>query len=106
MNRLINGKVKSIQRSNLIQARKFSEMLENALNKYNKRTIETSKVIEELIALAKEMDAYKRGEQTGMIKEEIAFYDALASHETAERVLGDDTLKSLHMNLQSRFKIT
>ena len=49
---------------------------------------------------------YKRGEQTGMIKEEIAFYDALASHETAERVLGDDTLKSLHMNLQSRFKIT
>ena len=58
LNRLINGKVKSIQRSNLIQARKFSEMLENALNKYNKRTIETSKVIEELIALAKEMDAH------------------------------------------------
>ncbi|MHA7098050.1 type I restriction endonuclease subunit R [Priestia aryabhattai] len=105
LNRLINGKVKSVQRSNLIQARKFSEMLDNALNKYNKRTLETSKVIEELIALAREMDAaYKRGEQTGMIKEEVAFYDALSSHETAEQVLGDDTLKIIAHELTQSIK--
>ncbi|UQW98831.1 type I restriction endonuclease subunit R [Rummeliibacillus sp. G93] len=105
LNRLINGKVKNVQRSNLIQARKFSEMLSNALNKYNKRTLETSKVIEELIALAKEMDsAYKRGVQTGMVKEEIAFYDALASHETAEQVLGDDTLKIIAHELTQSIK--
>lgn len=55
LNRLLNGKIKSVQRKNLIQARKFSEMLSNALNKYNKRTIETSKVIEELIELAKDL---------------------------------------------------
>jgi len=105
LNRLINGKVKSVQRSNLIQARKFSEMLDNALNKYNKRTLETSKVIEELIALAREMDAaYKRGERTGMIKEEIAFYDALSSHKTAEQVLGDDTLKIIAHELTQSIK--
>ncbi|MDI3236124.1 type I restriction endonuclease subunit R [Exiguobacterium antarcticum] len=105
LNRLLNGKVKSVQRSNLIQARKFSEMLENSLSKYNKRTIETSKVIEELIKLAKEMDeAYKRGEQQGMVKEEIAFYDALASHETAEQVLGDDTLKIIAHELTQSIK--
>ncbi|WP_410989330.1 type I restriction endonuclease subunit R [Bacillus cereus] len=105
LNRLLNGKVKNVQRSNLIQARKFSEMLQNSLNKYNKRTIETSKVIEELIELAKEMDAaYKRGEQTGMLKEEIAFYDALASHETAEQVLGDDTLKIIAHELTRSIK--
>ncbi|MEK4745084.1 MULTISPECIES: type I restriction endonuclease subunit R [unclassified Bacillus (in: firmicutes)] len=105
LNRLLNGKVKNVQRSNLIQARKFSEMLQNSLNKYNKRTIETSKVIEELIELAKEMDAaYKRGEQTGMVKEEIAFYDALASHETAEQVLGDDTLKIIAHELTKSIK--
>ncbi|QDK67677.1 type I restriction endonuclease subunit R [Bacillus halotolerans] len=104
LNRLLNGKVKNVQRSNLIQARKFSEMLQNSLNKYNKRTIETSKVIEELIELAKEMDAaYKRGE-TGMIKEEVAFYDALASHETAEQVLGDDTLKIIAHELTKSIK--
>ncbi|OQR53170.1 type I restriction endonuclease subunit R [Bacillus sp. CDB3] len=105
LNRLLNGKVKNVQRSNLIQARKFSEMLQNSLNKYNKRTIETSKVIEELIELAKEMDAaYKRGEQTGMIKEEVAFYDALASHETAEQVLGDGTLKIIAHELTKSIK--
>ncbi|MGH1142227.1 type I restriction endonuclease subunit R [Bacillus pseudomycoides] len=105
LNRLLNGKVKNVQRSNLIQARKFSEMLQNSLNKYNKRTIETSKVIEELIELAKEMDAaYKRGEQTGLVKEEIAFYDALASHETAEQVLGDDTLKIIAHELTRSIK--
>lgn len=105
LNRLLNGKVKNVQRSNLIQARKFSEMLQNSLNKYNKRTIETSKVIEELIELAKEMDAaYKRGEQTGMVKEEVAFYDALASHETAEQVLGDDMLKIIAYELTKSIK--
>ncbi|MED3126826.1 type I restriction endonuclease subunit R [Bacillus wiedmannii] len=105
LNRLLSGKVKNVQRSNLIQARKFSDMLQNSLNKYNKRTIETSKVIEELIELAKEMDAaYKRGEQTGMVKEEIAFYDALASHETAEQVLGDDTLKIIAHELTRSIK--
>lgn len=105
LNRLLNGKVKNVQRSNLIQSRKFSEMLQNSLNKYNKRTIETSKVIEELIELAKEMDAaYKRGEQTGMAKEEVAFYDALASHETAEQVLGDDTLKIIAHELTRSIK--
>ncbi|MBJ8104818.1 type I restriction endonuclease subunit R [Bacillus cereus group sp. N8] len=105
LNRLLNGKVKNVQRSNLIQARKFSEMLENSLNKYNKRTIETSKVIEELIQLAKEMDAaYKSGEQTGMLKEEVAFYDALASHETAEQVLGDDMLKLIAHELTKSIK--
>ncbi len=105
LNRLINGKVKSVQHSNLIKARKFSDMLSNALNKYNKRTIETSKVIEELIELAKEMDeAFKRGDQNGLSKEEIAFYDALASHETAEQVLGDDTLKVIAHELTKSIK--
>lgn len=105
LNRLLNGKVKSVQRKNLIQARKFSEMLSNALNKYNKRTIETSKVIEELIELAKEMDAaVKRGETNGMNSDEVAFYDALASHETAEQVLGDDTLKIIAHELTQSIK--
>lgn len=105
LNRLLNDKVKYVQHVNLIKARKFSEMLSNSLNKYNKRTIETSKVIEELITLAKEMDeAYKRGENSGMSKEEIAFYDALASHETAEEVLGDDTLKLIAHELTQAIK--
>lgn len=80
-------------------------MLNNAINKYNKRAIETSKVIEELIGLAKEMnDSYKAGETSGLIKEEVAFYDAFASHETAEQVLGDDILKVIAHELTKEIK--
>jgi type I restriction enzyme, R subunit len=105
LNRLLQGKVKSVQRTNLVQAKKFSDLLSNAINKYNKRAIETSKVIEELIELAKEMnDSYKRGEETGLIKEEIAFYDALASHHTAEEVMGDDILKAIAHELSKAIK--
>lgn len=105
LNRLLQGKVKSVQRTNLVKAKKFTDMLHAAINKYNKRAIETSKVIEELIMLAKEMnDSYKAGEGTDMIQEEVAFYDALASHETAEQVLGDDILKVIAHELTKAIK--
>lgn len=105
LNRLLEGKVKSVQKTNLVKAKKFTDMLNNAINKYNKRAIETSKVIEELIELAKEMnDSYTRGEDTGMIKEEVAFYDALATHETAEEVMGDDILKAIAHELSKAIK--
>lgn len=105
LNRLLQGKVKSVQRTNLVKAKKFTDMLNAAINKYNKRAIETSKVIEELIELAKEMnDSYKAGEESDLIQEEVAFYDALASHETAEQVLGDDILKVIAHELTKAIK--
>ncbi|WP_149426720.1 type I restriction endonuclease subunit R [Exiguobacterium acetylicum] len=105
LNRLLQGKVKNVQRTNLVKAQKFTEMLNNAINKYNKRAIETSKIIEELIQLAKEMnESVMAGEASGLIKEEVAFYDALASHETAEQVLGDDILKVIAHELTKAIK--
>ncbi|WP_438313227.1 type I restriction endonuclease subunit R [Sporosarcina sp. FA9] len=105
LNRLLQGKVKSVQRTNLVKAKKFTDMLNAAINKYNKRAIETSKVIEELIELAKEMnDSYKAGEGSDLIQEEVAFYDALASHDTAEQVLGDDILKVIAHELTKAIK--
>ncbi len=105
LNRLLQGKIKAIQRENLVKSRKFSEMLEKAVNQYNKRAIETSKVIEELIDIAREMNkSYRAGEETGMIKEEVAFYDALATHETAEEVLGDEILRAIAHELTKSIK--
>lgn len=78
----------------MIKAKKFTETLNAAINNLNKRAIEISRVIKELIELAKEMnDLYNPGENTGMFQEVVAFYDALAPHDTAEQVLGDDILK-------------
>lgn len=105
LRRLLQGKVKSISRMNYVQSRKFSEMLDEAVRKYNNRTIETTQVIEELIQMAKEMnEAVKRGEDLGLIREEVAFYDALASNESARELMGDVVLKQIAHELTQAIK--
>jgi len=67
---------------------------------YRNRAIETAQVIEELIALAKEMrEAQRRGEELGLSDEEIAFYDALETNDSAVAVLGDDALRTIAREL-------
>src|SRR5690606_9186341 len=64
LQKLLQGEIRTRRRHNVVQARSFSEMLEQAIRKYQNRAIETAQVIEELIALAKEMrEAGRRGEQ-------------------------------------------
>jgi type I restriction enzyme R subunit len=105
LRRLLQGKVKAVSRMNIVQSRKFSEMLEEAIRKYNNRTIETTQVIEELIQMAKEMNkAMKRGEDLGLIREEIAFYDALASNASAKELMGDIMLKQIAHELTQAIK--
>jgi type I restriction enzyme R subunit len=80
-------------------------MLEEAINKYQNRAIETAEVIEELIRLAKEMrEALKRGENLGLSDDEIAFYDALEVNDSAVQLLGDDTLKLIAQELVTSVK--
>lgn len=105
LRRLLQGKVKAVSRTSIVQSKKFSEMLEEAIRKYNNRTIETTQVIEELIQMAKEMNAaLKRGEDLGLIKEEVAFYDALASNEAAKELMGDLVLKQIAHELTQAIK--
>ncbi len=94
LQRLLRDEIRTRSKKNIVQSRAFSEMLENAIVKYQNRTIETAQVIEELIGLAKEMKAArKRGEDLGLNEDEIAFYDAIASNDSAKEVLGDETLR-------------
>jgi type I restriction enzyme, R subunit len=75
-------------------------MLEQALRKYQNRAIETAKVIEELIQLAKDMrKASERGEQLGLTEDEVAFYDALEANDSALKVLGDENLRLIAREL-------
>jgi type I restriction enzyme R subunit len=75
-------------------------MLEESIRKYQNRAIETAAVIEELIALAKQMrEATKRGEELGLAEDEVAFYDALEVNDSAVKVLGDDILRSVAREL-------
>ena len=100
LTKLLNDEIKVRRRTNLIQSRQFSEMLEATMHRYKNRAIETVQVIEELINLAKEMRrANQRGEKLGLTEEELAFYDALETNDSAVAVLGDEILSTLAREL-------
>jgi len=105
LKKLINDEIKTRMRRNVVQARSFAEMLEEAIRKYQNRAIETAEVIEELIQLAKEMrQAQQRGENLGLTDDEVAFYDALEVNDSAVKVLGDETLKHIAQELVNAVK--
>ena len=98
--KLLKDELKVRSQRNLVQSQRFSDKLRKTLNAYHNRAIATQEVIEELIALAKEMDAAsKRGDALGLTDDEIAFYDALAVNESAVQAMGDDKLKLIASEL-------
>jgi type I restriction enzyme, R subunit len=100
LRKLLEGEIRARGRKNLVQARSFAELLENAIKKYQNRAIETAQVIEELIALAKDLrEANQRGEKMGLTDDEVAFYDALEVNDSAVAVLGDETLRLIAQEL-------
>lgn len=100
LQKLLEGEIKTRGRKNIVQERSFREMLENSVKRYQNRAIETAQVIEELIALAKELrEAERRGEDLGLTEDEVAFYDALEINDSAVKVLGDDTLRIIAQEL-------
>jgi type I restriction enzyme R subunit len=75
-------------------------MLEQTIRRYQNRAIEAAQVIEELIALAREMrEANVRGETLRFSEDELAFYDALETNDSAVKVLGDETSRAIAQEL-------
>ena len=100
LRRLLEGEIRTRSRKNIVQGRAFSQLLEEAIRRYQNRAIETAQVIEELIALAKQIrEADRRGEKLGLTEDEIAFYDALEVNDSAAKVLGDETLRTIAQEL-------
>ena len=100
LQKLLTGEIRTRSRRNVVEARSFAAMLERALRAYQNRAIETAQVIEELIALAREMRAADaRGEALGLSPDELAFYDALETNDSAVAVLGDETLRAIAREL-------
>ena len=100
LQKLLRGEVSTRRRKNVVQARSFAEMLEQTLRRYQNRAIEAAQVIEELIELAKDMrEANARGERLGLSEDELAFYDALETNDSAVQVLGDETLRTIARQL-------
>jgi type I restriction enzyme R subunit len=100
LRKLLSDEIKARRRKNVVEARSFAEMLEQAIRRYQNRSIESAAVIEELIELAKHMrEADKRGEELGLTEAELAFYDALSVNDSAVQVLGDERLRGIAQEL-------
>ena len=96
LERLLEGEIKSRFASNVVQSKKFSDMLSQVVQRYQNRSIEAAQVMEELVEMAKKFrEAASRGEQLGLSEDEVRFYDALANNESAVRELSDETLKKI-----------
>jgi type I restriction enzyme R subunit len=94
--RLISSEVRIIGKRNVVAGRKFSEMLSEALNRYQNRAIDAAQVIAEIVEIAKAIQAQRqRGEETGLTDNELAFYDALSSNESAKLAMEDETLQAI-----------
>jgi type I restriction enzyme R subunit len=100
LRKLLSGEIKARSKRNVVQARSFAELLDQSIRKYQNRAIETVQVIDELIGLAKDMrQANARGEALKLTEDEVAFYDALETNDSAVKVLGDETLRTIAREL-------
>jgi type I restriction enzyme R subunit len=105
LKKLLNGEIRSRSKSNVVQSKAFSKRLEEAVARYHANAISTVEMIQELIALAKEMQAATaRGEELGLSQEEIAFYDALGANDSAVEAMGSDKLRVIAHELVEQMR--
>ncbi|HEU5048409.1 MAG TPA: type I restriction endonuclease subunit R [Rickettsiales bacterium] len=105
LERLLKNDIKARFKNNVVQNKKFTDLLQQALNKYRNRAIETAQVIEELIAMAQEFRAAaERGQDLGLSADEIAFYDALETNQASVKELGDDILRQIAVELTDQLR--
>ncbi len=105
LERLLEGEIKAKFATNVVQQRKFSDLLTSVIARYQNRSIETAQVMEELVDMAKKFrQAASRSEALGLSEDEVRFYDALANNESAVKELTDETLKKIAHELTDNLR--
>ena len=105
LKKILNDEIKSRLRTNLVKSKKFLEMLETAIKKYQNNLLTTAQIIEELIRIAKEVKSSDYdAKKLGLSEAELAFYDALETNDSAVKVLGDEILKTIAREIADKVK--
>jgi len=100
LKKLLNDEIRFLSRKNIVQGKSFMEMLDKTIKRYTNKSVEAAQVIEELIELARKVrDEKGRGRQQEMTEDELAFYDALGVNDSAVKILGNETLRKIAMEL-------
>jgi len=105
LEKLLKDTIKAKTKHNVVKEKKYSDRLLATLTMYHNRGIETAKVIEELIAMAKDISkASKEEDELGLNFDELAFYDALAQNKSAFDSMGSDVLKQIAQELTNKLR--
>ena len=100
LKKLLNDEIKIIKKRNIIQGKSFMDMLEKTIKKYTNRSVEAAQIIDELLEIARSIRNEKtRGKQKNMDDNELAFYDALEVNDSAVKILGDEILRTVALEL-------
>jgi type I restriction enzyme R subunit len=100
LKKLLNDQIRFISKRNVVQGKSFMDMLDKTIKHYTNRSVEAAQVIEELVELARKVREEKsRAKQEGLSEEELAFYDALGVNDSAVKILGDETLRNIALEL-------
>ncbi len=96
LRRLLADEIRARSPFNIVLASKLSERLDETLRRYHNRAVDSVQVIEELIALARDISAASaRTAELDLSTEELAFYDALAENGSAKALMAHEQLRTL-----------
>lgn len=100
LKKLIAEQISIYRHTNIVRSEKFSEMIQEAMNRYLNGMLTNEQVIEELLNMAKQIAAaQKEGEDLGLDAEEAAFYDALTRPQAVKDFYENDELIAITKEL-------
>lgn len=105
LKKLLNDEIRSRTKKNMVQSKALMEMIESSIKKYHNRIMTAAEVIEELIALSKEIQRMdKEPYEMGLSDYEYAFYTAIANNNSANELMGKDQLRELAIVLSEKVR--
>ena len=100
LKKLIAEQISIYRRTNVVKSEKFSEIIQEAMNRYLNGMLTNEQVIEELLNLAKQIaSAQKEGDDLGLTPDEMAFYDALTKPQAVKDFYENDELVAITKEL-------
>jgi type I restriction enzyme R subunit len=105
LKKILSDEIKLRSKRNLAKSKSLMEMLDGAIKRYQNNLLTTAEIIEELIHIAREINAAdKRGVDMGLSDDELAFYDALETNDSAVKILGDEQLRAIAREIAEKVK--
>jgi type I restriction enzyme R subunit len=105
LNKIINDEIRLRLNFNIAEGKRLVDLLEASIRKYQNNLLTTAEIIEELLAIARQVrEVDGLAEKLKLSKEEFAFYTALEINDSAVSVLGDETLKKIAREIADKVR--